>query len=59
MTVTFERNSQKSYTIDVWFDVKSISDGGKETIGTFEKIKDAIEFDRNENRNTVIEVEYS
>lgn len=60
MTVTFERVSARPITIHVWFDVYAVEEGeGKERIGTFETVDEAVEFARDENRVTKIEVEYA
>ncbi len=59
MYVTFETPNGKPYAIDVWFNVFRVDEGGKEVIGTFEKISDAIDFERNEEGLTIIEVEHN
>ncbi len=60
MYVTFETPNGKPYSIDVWFNVFRAEEGcGKEVIGTFEKIEDAIDFERNETGITIIEVEHN
>ena len=47
-----------NYNMHTWFCVHRVEESGKEQIGIFEELEDAVDFARNQSDRTIIEVEY-